>query len=510
MTHAVAQPGTVYLVGAGPGQMSLVSTRAVELVQHADTLVYDRLIPAGLIALAPDDCDLIDAGKQAGDHTLPQDAINALLVDAARKGRAVVRLKGGDPFVFGRGGEEGAVLRAAGVPFEVISGVTSGISVPASAGIPVTHRNVSNHVTLVTASAGPDGTGEPDYAWLAASAGTVVLFMGLRRVRKVAAGLIDAGAPADRPVAVISQGTTPRQRTVTGSLATIADIVDAAALASPALIVVGDVVQLRNELNWFEQRPLFGRRIVVTRARAQASGLAQQLRQLGAEVIEAPAIRTEPINDDQLFAQVSTVGDVDLLVFTSQNGVDRWFDAMKRAGRDARALAGVRIAVVGAATAGACQAHGIVPDIVPDRSTSLGLLEHLATEPVFGTRIVVVRAERGEDALLTGLADLGAQVDLLAVYRTVVETLPGHVLDQVACADIVTFTAASTVRNLDSVLGLRPRPTGISIGPRTSDAARELNWPIAAEALRPGVPGLIEAILKHATSKDETCDPSSS
>ncbi len=510
MSHGAARPGTVYLVGAGPGQMGLVSDRAIELVQSADTLVYDRLIPHELVELAPSSCDRIDAGKQAGDHTLPQDAINALLIDAARNGRSVVRLKGGDPFVFGRGGEEGAELSAAGIPFEVVSGITSGISVPASAGIPVTHRSVSNHVTLVTASAGPDGAGEPDYGWLAASAGTVVLFMGLRRVRRVAEGLIAAGAPATRPVAVISRGTTPHQRTVTGTLDTIADAVDAASLASPALIVVGEVVRLRSELNWFEQRPLFGQTIVVTRARAQASSLAQQLRDLGAAVIEAPAIRTEPINDEQLTAHVAGIDNADMLIFTSQNGVERWFAAMRAAGCDARSLAGVRIAVVGAATAAACQAYGIEPDIVPARATSSGLLDHLATEPVFGTRIVVVRAERGDDTFLTGLADLGAHVELLVAYRTVVEGLPADVLDAVADADMVTFTAASTVRNLDAIMGQRRRAPGISIGPRTTDAARELGWPIVAEADAPGVPGLLAAVLNHATSKDVTCDPSSS
>ena len=494
---SIARPGTVYLVGAGPGQMGLVSAHALQLVATADTLIYDRLIPAELVTAAPPGCDLIDAGKRAGDHTLSQDDINALLVDAARQGRAVVRLKGGDPFVFGRGGEEGAYVRAAGIPFEVVSGVTSGISVPASAGIPVTHRGVSNHVTLVTASAGPDGSGEPDYPWLAASDGTVVLFMGLRRVRTVAAGLIGAGAPADRPVAVISRGTTARQRTVTGTLATIADLVDDAALASPALIVVGDVVSLRDELNWFEQRPLFGRRIVVTRARAQASGLASQLRDLGADVVEAPTISIEPINTEGLHTAIGALDGVGMLIFTSRNGVDRWFETLHAAGLDARSMAGIRIAVVGAATADACRRRGIEPDVIPSTATSLGLLSHLSAEPMWGTRVVVVRAETGEEQLISGLRDLGADVQLVVAYRTVVETPSDAVLDQVAAADIVTFTAASTVRNLAAVLGDRHRPPAISIGPRTSAAAADLDWPVVGEADRPGVDGIVEALLNH-------------
>lgn len=494
---SAARPGTVYLVGAGPGQMGLVSSRALQLVATADTLIYDRLIPADLVTAAPAGCDLIDAGKRAGDHTLSQDDINALLVDAARQGRAVVRLKGGDPFVFGRGGEEGAYVRAAGIPFEVVSGVTSGISVPASAGIPVTHRNVSNHVTLVTASAGPDGSGEPNYPWLAASDGTVVLFMGLRRVRTVASGLIAAGAPADRPVAVISRGTTARQRTVTGTLTTIGDLVEDAELASPALIVVGDVVTLRDELNWFEQRPLFGHRIVVTRARAQASSLASQLRDLGADVVEAPMIKIEPINDEGLHARAAALDGVSMLIFTSRNGAERWFHTLRAAGLDARSLAGIRIAAVGNATADACRAYGVEPDVIPTTATSLGMLEHLSAEPMWGTRVVVVRAEAGEEQLLTGLRDLGADVELLVAYRTVVETPSPAVLDRVAEADLVTFTAASTVRNLAAVLGDRRRAPAISIGPRTSAAAAELDWPIVGEASKPGVDGIVEALLNH-------------
>jgi uroporphyrinogen III methyltransferase/synthase len=318
-------PGTVYLVGSGPGDADLVTQRARQLVAAADILLIDKLGTQTLVPLARPDAELVDVGKVAGNHALPQDEINQLLVESARAGKVVVRLKGGDPYVFGRGGEEALACRAAGIPFEVVPAVTSALSGAAAAGIPVTHRDLSRHVTVVTASAGRDGQGDPNYAWLAHSDGTIVLLMGLRRIAHIAEQLVEHGMARSMPVAVISRATTSEQRTVAGSLATIGSLVERAQLPSPAIIVIGEVVALRDELAWFEQRPLFGMRIGVTRARAQASALVERLERLGAQVVETPLIRTEPLPVEELDAAIDGLPGLTTLAFTSRNGVDTFF-----------------------------------------------------------------------------------------------------------------------------------------------------------------------------------------
>lgn len=493
-----ARPGTVYLVGGGPGDAGLVTRRALELVRSADVLLVDRLVPRELSGEARADAAIVYVGKTAGDHAMAQDEINARLVAEAQAGRSVVRLKGGDPYLFGRGGEEAIACRDAGIAFEVVPAVTSAFAACADAGIPVTHRDIARHVTVVTASAGRDGQGDPDYEWLARSDGTVVLLMGLRRVGHVAEALIAAGADAQRPVAVISRGTTSDQRTVVGTLATIDHLVADAALASPAIIVVGEVVTLRDQLAWFEQRPLFGMRIAVTRARAQASSLVERLTELGAQVVEVPAIRIEPLDPRPLDELVASLGGFDVVVFTSRTGVERCFERLRGAGLDARALAGVRVAVVGTASADACREFGIEPDVVPPRGarTSIGLLQELRRGSVSGKRIAVVRAEQGDDRLHEGLADAGADVTLVRAYRTVVEPASETQAAQLAAAHVVTFTSESTVRHAVATLpGGATMPPAVTIGPTTSAAARDAGITVLREADDPSIDALVEAVL---------------
>lgn len=492
--------GMVFLVGAGPGDPELLTLKGRRVLETADVVVHDRLVAPALLELLGPGALRINVGKTAGGPSTPQAGITDLLVRLGRAGRTVVRLKGGDPFVFGRGGEEAAHCRAQRVPFEIVCGVTSAFSVPAYAGIPVTQRDVAQHVTVVTASGGESGEDDPDYAWLARSSGTVVLLMGLRRVEHVARRLVEEGASPDRPVAVISRGTSADQRTVVGTLATIASDVAAVELLSPAVIVVGDVVRLREQLEWFERRPLFGRKITVTRARAQASELAVTLRALGADVVEAPTIRIEPLDPAQLDDEIHDIADRDFVLFTSRNGAEIFFERLALSGRDARALGGVRVAVVGAGTAEVCTDNGIVPDVVPPLShrTSAGLLDALSHEPLYGASMLVVRAESGDDTLLEGLRARDVNLRVLPVYRTVVDVLPEPTLRVVCESDVVTFTSASTVRNLASLLSDDARkPPAVTIGPVTSAAAREHGFVVVGEASDPTVASLVVAVMQH-------------
>jgi len=494
-----AHPGTVYLVGAGPGDPGLVTRRALELVRSADVLLIDRLVPAGLADEAPAGAARIDVGKTAGNHAMAQDDINARLIAEARAGRSVVRLKGGDPYLFGRGGEEAAACHDAGIPFEVVPAVTSAFAACADAGIPVTHRDLARHVTVVTASAGRDGLGDPDYSWLAQSDGTVVLLMGLRRVAHVASELIAAGAPPERPAAVVARGTTNAQRSVVARVATLADAVAGAALPSPAIIVVGDVVSLRNRLDWFEQRPLFGTRVAVTRARAQASTLVTRLTELGAQVVEAPTIRTELLPPDELDAAIEALDDADVVAFTSATGVEAFFDRLAGTGRDARSLFGQRVAVVGTPSADACRRRGIEPDVIPPLGARTGeglsdaLIEHGGMD---GALCVVVRARDGDERLVDGLRAAGAHVQLARAYRTLVDTPDAeHVAALLAC-DLVTLSSASTVRNLRAVAPGAPAfPPAITIGPTTTAAAKAAGLHVLGEAADPSIEGLVDAVL---------------
>ncbi len=490
----------VYLVGAGPGDPGLMTRRALELIARADVILYDRLIPAGALDGARPGAELRYVGKSPAADSTSQEEINALLVEHGRAGSTVVRLKGGDPFVFGRGGEEAEALAAAGIAFEIVPGVTAGIAAPAYAGIPVTHRDEASAVAFVTGHEDP-GKEQSAIDWdaLAAFPGTLVLYMGVRRLPEISARLIEAGRPADEPAAVVERGTLPGQRTVTAPLAQIADA--AADVRPPAITLVGPVASLREELAWIEQRPLHGRTVVVTRARAQASGLAAMLRGLGADVVEAPAIRIRPrpVGED-VARMADAIGEYDLVCLTSPNGVALLFEALAARGRDARALAGTNVAAIGPGTARALEARGIRADVVPERSVAESLVAELEKTDLTGKRILIPRAAEARDVLPDGLRAAGAEVDVVALYDTVGEPLDAAVLNALQDADYVTFTSSSTVtRFLDAAGdGVPNGARVVSIGPVTSATARERGIEVHVEAQRHDIDGLVEALVDDA------------
>ncbi len=494
--------GVVYLVGAGPGDPGLMTARSLALIAAADAIFYDRLIPPGALDGAREEAELVYVGKQPGVPSVPQEEIGERLVAAAREGKSVVRLKGGDPFVFGRGGEEGEALRAAGVEFEVVPGVTAGVAATAYAGIPVTHRDDASAVAFVTGHEDPAKTETAlDWKALAGFPGTLVFYMGVKRLGENAAALIAAGRDPDEPAAAIERGTWPGQRTVTATLGTIAAAVEREAVKAPALIVVGAVVARREELAWLERRSLHGRTVVVTRARAQASGLAATLRDLGAAVVELPAIRIEPrLRSEEVEAAVAAIEEYSLICLTSPNGVRLLFDAMGDAGRDARALAGATVAAIGPGTARALAARGVFADVVPERFVAEALVEALADVAVSGKRVLVARAAEAREVLPEALRERGAEVDVVALYETVREAPEEEAVAAAQDADYVTFTSSSTVANLTETLGDRFPAAArvVSIGPITSEAAREAGLRVDVEADRHDVDGLLQALLEDA------------
>jgi uroporphyrinogen III methyltransferase / synthase len=499
-----ARGGVVYLVGAGPGDPGLMTARSLELIAAADVIYYDRLIPDGSLDGARDDAELIYVGKQPGVPSVPQGEIGERLIEAAQAGRSVVRLKGGDPFVFGRGGEEGEALRAAGVEFEVVPGVTAGVAATAYAGIPVTHRDDASAVAFVTGHEDPEKAETAlDWDALAAFPGTLVFYMGVKRLGENAAALIASGRDPEQPAAAIERGTWPGQRTVSATLGTIAATVEREGIGAPALIVIGAVAARREELAWLERRPLHGRTVVVTRARAQASGLAATLRGLGATVVELPAIRVESrTGTDEVRAAAAAIADYDLVCLTSPNGVEMLFEAIGEAGRDARALAGATVAAIGPGTARALAAHGIAADIVPERFVAEALVEALAGVDIEGKKVLVARAAEARDVLPDALRERGADLDVVALYETVREAPDEDAIAAAAAADYVTFTSSSTVTNLTEALGDRfPAAARIvSIGPVTSGTVGEAGLEVAVEADRHDVDGLLAALLADAAT----------
>jgi uroporphyrinogen III methyltransferase / synthase len=480
--------GVVYLVGAGPGDPGLMTRRSLELIATADVILYDRLIPPGALEGARPEAELRYVGKEPGAPAMEQEDINALLVELGRAGRRVVRLKGGDPFVFGRGGEEAEALAAAGVVFEVVPGVTAGVGAPAYAGIPVTHRDMASAVAFVTGHEDP-AKEEPAVDWdaLARFPGTLVFYMGVRNLPLICERLRAAGRDPGQPAAVVSRGTLSGQHTVAAPLGEIAERAEEAGLRPPAVTVVGPVAGLRETLAWLERRPLHGQIVAVTRARAQASGLAAGLRELGADVLETPAIRIEPRT--VLLARPERY---DLICFTSPNGVRVYFDAL---GSDARALGGVTVAAIGPGTAAELERHGIRADIVPERFVAEGLLE--ALPDVEGQDVLVARAAEARDALPDGLRERGASVHVLPLYDTVAEPLSADQRRALEEATYVTFTSSSTVRFfLDGGLRLPHRARVVSIGPVTSEALREHGIEPHVEAARHDIEGLVTAILE--------------
>jgi uroporphyrinogen III methyltransferase / synthase len=499
-----AREGIVHLVGAGPGHPGLATARAVELIEQADVIVHDRLVSAQLLSRAQAGAELIDAGKRPGDPGMGQDAINALLIELAKEGKRVVRLKGGDPFVFGRGGEEAEALAQAGIPFEVVPGVTAGVAAPAYAGIPVTHREDSSAVAFITAHEDPSKEETAlDWAALADFPGTLVFYMGVRTLEAVAGRLIENGRAPEEPAAVIERGTLPGQRVVAGTLGEIADRATAAEIRPPALTVIGRVVALRQELDWLEAGPLHGRRVVITRARPQASGLAGRLTELGAEVVEAPAIKIIPTLDRADVADaIRRIGQFEVVCLTSPNGADLLLDALAAHDLDARALAGGTLAAIGPGTAASLARRGLRADVVPERSVAEALAEELVARGVKDRRVLVARAAEARDVLPDELRRAGADVEVVALYETVREDLGPQEREAVRNADYVTFTSSSTVRNfLESLGGSNGFPSGarvISIGPVTSETARALGLQVDVEAERHDIDGLVSALLDDA------------
>jgi uroporphyrinogen III methyltransferase/synthase len=494
---------TVYLVGAGPGDPGLLTARALELIAAADVIVYDRLIPESALDGARPDAELLYAGKEGGGPSVAQSETERLLVEHGLAGRAVVRLKGGDPFVFGRGGEEAEVLRAAGVPFEIVPGITAGVAAPAYAGIPVTHRDAASAVAFITGHEDPTKPESAlDWNALAAFPGTLVIYMGVRQLGAIAQRLIAGGRAEEEPAALIERGTLPGQRVVTGTLATIASVAAAEAIRAPTIAVLGPVAALSERLAWLPPgplgagsrdggpRPLAGVTVAVTRARVQASGLASRLRGLGANVVEAPVIKIRALE-----GPAPLVESYDLLCLTSPNGVRLLFDRLAESGRDARALAGVRVAAIGPGTAAALREHGVIADVVPERFVAEGLVEALADVPV--TRALIARAAQARDVLPDALRERGAEVDVVVLYETVAEPLSASQMVDVGHADYITFTSASTVRFFFEAVGDRVSPGArlLSIGPVTSAALRERGREPDAEAGRHDIAGLVQALV---------------
>jgi uroporphyrinogen III methyltransferase/synthase len=480
----------VHLVGAGPGDPGLLTLRAVELIGAADVVLYDRLIPPEALTYAHSEAEVVYVGKEGEGPQVPQDDTHRLLLEHARAGRRVVRIKGGDPFVFGRGGEEALVLSEAGIPFEIVPGVTAGVAAPAYAGIPVTHRDIASGVAFVTGHEDPAKPGSAiDWAALARFPGTLVFYMGVRSLPRIAERLTAEGRPPDEPVAVVERGTLPNQRTLVATLADVAERAAQERIRAPAITLVGAVARLRERLAWLESRPLHGRTVAVTRARAQASTLAARLRALGAAVVEAPAIRIQPLE-----TELPPVRAYDLVCVTSPNGAELLLDRL----RDARELAGVTVAAIGPGTARALRARGIEPDIVPERAVAEGLVEALADTPV--RRVLVARAAEGRDVLPDALRARGARVDVVALYETVAEPLDDDARAAAAAADYLLFTSASSVRFFAQAAGAEALcgPRLCSIGPATSAELRAHGAEPDLEADLHTPDGLIAALLGDA------------
>ncbi|MDP9376715.1 MAG: uroporphyrinogen-III C-methyltransferase [Actinomycetota bacterium] len=483
--------GIVHLVGAGPGDPGLLTVRALELIASAEVILHDRLIPKGALDGARADAELIYVGKEGGGPSMGQNEIERLLVEHGQAGKRVVRLKGGDPFVFGRGGEEALTLRAADVAFEVVPGVTAGIAAPAYAGIPVTQREVASAVAFITGHEDPDKPESAlNWAALAAFPGSLVFYMGVRALPRIAEQLIAGGRPSNQAVAVIERGTLPGQRTLVATLADVAERAQGEKIRAPAITLVGSVAGLREQLQWLEQRPLHGRRVTVTRARAQASPLAARLRELGAEVIEAPAIRTVSVE-----ATVPSLADYELVCVTSPNGAHELFARLRASGRDARALSDCHVAAIGPGTAAALSQHGIVADTVPERPVAEGLVEALGNYRP--RRVLIARGKQGRDVLPDALRARGAEVDVVVLYETVAEPLSPDVAQAAADSDYVTFTSASTVRFFLEAAGADAlqKPRIGSIGPATSEELRSHGSKPDFEAVPHTPDGLLDALL---------------
>lgn len=493
--------GRVVLVGAGPGDPGLLTLKAKRAIEGADVLVYDYLAADPIVAMAPPDCERIYAGKKAGAHTLAQEEITALLIRLAREGKRVVRLKGGDPFVFGRGGEEAQELSAAGIEFEIVPGITSGIAAPAYAGIPVTHRDHNTAVTFATGHEDPvKALSTLDFSKLADPHQTLVLYMAMGNLAGIVTELIAHGLAPTTPIAIVREGTKPSQQTLVATLATVVAEVERTKFAAPAIVIVGDVVGLRDEIRWFDRSPLFGKRVLVTRPAGQDAALAARLWELGAEPVLAPLLAIEPpANAAPVIEAVGGARGYAWIVFSSRNGVEKFFGELTRTDRDARHLADVRIAAIGPKTAEALAQRGIRVDFVPKRYVSEEVAEGLLARTKPGDRVLLFRAQEARDITPDALTRAGRRVDVVAAYRA----LPAPVenfAQKVASCDVLTFTSAGTVRSFAAQLGgdaasATRGKTVACIGPVTAAAAREAGIEVAILADEFTADGLVDALL---------------
>lgn len=506
----VKSKGTVYLVGAGPGDAGLLTLRGAELLRRADVVIYDVLANPELLRLAPPAAELISRGSRGTEKALSQEQLNALMISKAREGKCIVRLKGGDPYIFGRGGEEAEELAAAQIPFEVVPGVSSIVAAPNYAGIPLTHRGHASTFTVLTGHEDPEKEdSDLDFEQIARIPGTKVILMGLKRLRELTETLIARGMPPETPVAIVRRGTTGGQQSVEGTLATIATVAAEKKITAPAITIIGDVVKLRPKLNWFEHRPLFGQRVVVTRTREQASQLSKQLSDLGAEVLEIPTIKIAPPGEERredIIDALLALNAYDWLVFTSPNGVTAFFELFFRRFQDLRDLGGARIAAIGPATAAKLKELHLQVDLMPEEAISSKIAKAFEKfESIENLKICLLRAEVANTDLPKALEELGGIVDDVAVYKTVAET---EDLNGAAArlaeggADWITFTSASTVEHfharfdLPALLKKFPKAKLVSIGPETSKAIRALGLEPAQEAKEHTIEGVVQAVRK--------------
>ena len=500
--------GKVYIIGAGPGDPGLITRRGAECIGQADVVVYDYLANEEFLRCARKDVRLIYVGKKGGDHTLPQGEINRILAGEALKGHTVARLKGGDPFIFGRGGEEAEVLWEAGIPFEVVPGVTSAIAVPAFAGIPLTHRGYTSTVAFVTGHEDPTKA-KSDIDWTAlAGIGTLVFLMGVKNLENIARNLVGGGKAPGTPAALIRWGTTPEQQTLTGTLADIAATAKKQGFKPPSILVVGEVVSLRPKLEWFEARPLFGKGIVVTRPEEQAGEFARLLAAEGAEAILFPTIRiAPPVKRGDMDRALAGLDGYDWIVFTSANGVKHFFARLRDRGGDIRDLKGIRICTIGPATAAAVEGMGIRVDLVPDEYISEGVVRAFRNVNLQGKRVLLPRAAEARDVIPEGLAKMGAEVDVVTAYRTVRSKSRKEELQarlDAGKVDAVTFTSPSTVVNFKKIMGDEPLPEKVRIaciGPVTAAAAKKQGFTVDVYQETFTIPGMVEALVAYYTSK---------
>lgn len=496
---------TVYLVGAGPGDSKLITIKGLELIKKAHCIIFDYLVNPELLKLRRKDCKLVYVGKKAGAHTLSQDKINELLVREAKIYRCVVRLKGGDPFIFGRGAEEASYLKKKKINFEIVPGVTSAIAVPAYAGIPLTERSRNSTVGFITGHEDPAKLDSNiDWRALTKALGTMVFLMGVSNLGLIVKKLIACGKPKNTPVALIRWGTTAKQKTVTGTLDNIVELSRKNKLAPPAIIVVGETVSLRKQLNWFEKKPLFGKRVIVTRTREQASLLSEKLSALGAEVIEIPTIKIVSLKADKQLKRTFLSESYDWVFFTSQNGVSEFAEFLERAGKDSRIFGNAKVCAIGSETGKSLQAIGIKPDYLPGQFVAEAVIRHFKKidfKNILKPRALILRAKQARDVLPVGLKKAGFEVKVIDLYKTGLPKESSLSLKQAfkEKIDFVTFTSSSTAENFIKLIGkdYKRKLLGVkiaSIGPVTSGTLKKFGLKIYAQAKKYTIEGLVEAI----------------